>query len=496
MNATSQALAGGVTIADRFRLVRPLSSGGMGSVWVATHTTLGTEVAIKFIDIRAESKEALLRFEREANVVARLRSPHVVQILDYGVDEAGRPYLAMELLNGESLKKRLDQAKVLPLSEVASIVVQICKALQRAHRAGVVHRDIKPANIFLTEEDDVLHVKVLDFGVAKASQARAGDSDAQKTETGAIVGTPAYMSPEQVLGSDEIDGRSDLFSLGVLAWRMLVGLNPHERDGKSLGLGELLIQIATKPVPPPSQFVAGIPPEVDAWFERTLALNASGRFASAKEMANAFARATQMPLPSSTGAFTVLSADASGAHAIEDPISLQDSDDAQVPIEVSALRERAEGGEAAAGQRAVARSSSAPTTPPPERRRARTWVVVGAALLLVAAFFALRRPTGASAPMASTAPVAESTPVPADPAGGSAASAAPSSLAAASADSSAAPAAASATPPSPQTPQTPPVPPAARSHVAPRAAPATPAPPKLDPPKKPSSTNTLLDDRL
>ena len=234
MNATTAiSLTAGLTIADRFCLVRPLRKGGMGSVWIATHTTLGTEVAIKFIDIRGPSHDALRRFEREANVVARLRSPHVVQILDYGIDQGERPYLAMELLQGESLSDRLDRTGTLRLEEVTTVVIQTCRALHRAHKAGIVHRDIKPANLFLSEEDDSLHVKVLDFGVAKANALVPGPSDAQKTETGAIVGTPAYMSPEQVLATEEVDGRSDLFSLGVVAWRMLVGVHPHEQDGRS-----------------------------------------------------------------------------------------------------------------------------------------------------------------------------------------------------------------------------------------------------------------------
>ncbi len=494
MNASSNALAGGVTIANRFRLVRPLSTGGMGSVWIATHTTLGTEVAIKFVDIRGEASESLRRFEREANLVARLRSPHVVQILDYGVDEAGRPYLAMELLNGESLKQCLDRTKTLRLAEVATVVVHTCRALYRAHKAGVVHRDIKPANIFLTQEDDSLHVKVLDFGVAKSNGIQ-GPSDAQKTETGALVGTPAYMSPEQVLGSAEIDGRSDLFSLGVLAWRALVGFNPHERDGKPLGVGELLIQIATKPVPAPSQYVQGVSPEVDAWFARALALNPSDRFATAKEMADALVAATHIASlnTAATGQFTVASMETSGAHPIGDASAFQDSDDARRFAPLAALVDsgqtpsplRGDTGRTpspGSGERQVLIQSSQPAPAAPRRSRDVVLLLAAVVLLLVVAGFALRNPSPPPPPVAGGSPSAAASVPPSSP---PAVSAEPEAPPAAAASSVAASAPASATPA------------AQPSRPPPRGATPAPAAPKADPTKKPSSpNNTLLDDRL
>ncbi len=330
-------LRAGEVIAGRFRLERPLSQGGMGCVWIAFHTTLGIEVAIKFVDVDGDARaEALRRFEREANVVARLRSSHVVQILDYGVDESQRAYIVMELLHGESLRDRLKRTNILPFETAARVVLQICRALHRAHKAGIVHRDIKPANIFLCEEDDGLLVKVLDFGIAKASGITG--SDHQSTATGAIVGTPAYMSPEQARGSVELDGRSDLFSLAIVAWRCIVGRHPHEPDGKPLGLGELLIAITTRPVVPPSTFVTGLPQEMDEWFARALALDVGKRFESAKVMADALATASQLPAAnmSATGQTSIANGGISLTASGDNPLFDSDQNVASTPSDVRA----------------------------------------------------------------------------------------------------------------------------------------------------------------
>ena len=283
----------GRIVLGRYRLERPLMKGGMGSVWVATHLTLGHEVALKFIHVEGEQRaDALRRFEREAQVIARLKSPYVVQVLDYGVDEANRPYLAMELLIGESLKTHLARERSLSVEDMARVVVQVCRALHRAHAAGVVHRDVKPGNIFLCDDDD-RRVKVLDFGIAKTS-SRSG-TDQNETATGMIVGTAGYMSPEQALGRPDIDGRSDLFSLAVVAWRCLTGRHPHEREGSSASFGELIVAVATQSVPLPSTVVEGVPPALDRWFARALETVPTGRFSSAKEMALALLDALGMP---------------------------------------------------------------------------------------------------------------------------------------------------------------------------------------------------------
>ena len=165
-------LAEDVVVADRFRLVRMIGKGGMGSVWRAHHLGLDTPCAVKFIEGElANAADAHARFEREAKAAAQLRSPNVVQIFDHGVWE-GHPYIAMELLEGEDLGKRLAQSGGrLPAADVSFVVQQVCRALSRAHQAGVVHRDLKPENIFVVKDDDQDIVKILDFGVAKSASS-------------------------------------------------------------------------------------------------------------------------------------------------------------------------------------------------------------------------------------------------------------------------------------------------------------------------------------
>jgi serine/threonine protein kinase len=270
------ALAENMVVAERFRLNRMIGRGGMGSVWQATHLGLDTECAIKFIEGDfASLPEAHQRFEREAKAAAQLRSPHVVQIMDNGVWE-GRPYIAMELLDGVDLKKRLSAGKMLP-NEIASILTQVCRALTKAHALGIVHRDLKPDNIFLVRDDDREIAKVLDFGIAK----RQDTVDGSNTRTGAMLGTPYYMSPEQAQGIKSVDFRSDLWSLAVIAYQAITGQLPFQSEA----LGDLLVKIIVHPIPTPSQ-VAQVPPGFDAWFAKATQRDPAGRFQSAKDFAD------------------------------------------------------------------------------------------------------------------------------------------------------------------------------------------------------------------
>src|SRR5579862_6191242 len=199
-------LAEGLVVANRFRLGQMLGRGGMGSVWRAMHLGLDVPCAVKFIEGELASlPEAQARFEREAKAAAQLRSPNVVQILDHGVCE-GTPYIAMELLDGEDLGKRVAKTGTLHPRDLNVIVTQVCRALTKAHAQGIVHRDLKPDNIFLVRDDDREIAKVLDFGIAKAGVA--GGVGGSNTRTGAMLGTPYYMSPEQAQGTRAVDFRS------------------------------------------------------------------------------------------------------------------------------------------------------------------------------------------------------------------------------------------------------------------------------------------------
>jgi serine/threonine-protein kinase len=270
-------------IAERFKLVRLLGQGGMGSVWLADHLALEIPCAIKFIDRDQNSPEARRRFEREAKAAAQLRGQHVVQVLDHGIWE-NVPYIAMEYLEGEDLAARLDRLVRLPHAQTVRIISQVAKGLGRAHAAGIVHRDLKPENIFLTRDGDDEVVKVLDFGIAKQSQTSLSEGG---TKTGSLMGTPFYMSPEQARGVKGIDHRSDLFSLAIIVYQCVTGKLPFYSEG----LGDVLGKIMYDDIPVPSQNGLQVPPAFDAWWQRASARAVEARFQSAKELADTLALA-------------------------------------------------------------------------------------------------------------------------------------------------------------------------------------------------------------
>src|SRR5580658_1808876 len=220
----------GDQITSSIRLVRELGSGGMGSVWVADHRTLQTQVVVKFMHAQlAGDKDSLLRFSREAAAGANVKSPHVVQVFDHGIAPDGAPFIVMELLEGSDLATHSERNGPMSLFEVERVISQTCKALSRAHERGIIHRDIKPQNIFLTNVGgEEVFVKVLDFGIAKATESLPGISSA--TKTGAMMGTPHYISPEQMVGAKGIDHRTDLWALGVVGFECLTGKKPFDAE--------------------------------------------------------------------------------------------------------------------------------------------------------------------------------------------------------------------------------------------------------------------------
>ena len=272
-------------LAGRYRLERRLEAGGMGTIWRAEHLVLQAPVAVKLIDRDAvPDEDTVARFLREAKAAATLRSPHVVQILDYGMDE-GSPFIVMELLEGENLAQRLRRVGPLSPAETVRIATQVGRAIMRAHEAGIVHRDLKPENVFLVHNADEDIAKVLDFGVAKVDQGALAVEGA-RTRTGSILGTPYYMSPEQAQGNKTVDTRSDLWALGVIVFECLTGKRPFYSDG----LGDLVLQICVRDIVVPSQ-VAEVPPGFDAWFARAIARDPDLRFQSAREMTDALREA-------------------------------------------------------------------------------------------------------------------------------------------------------------------------------------------------------------
>ncbi|WP_437646397.1 protein kinase domain-containing protein [Sorangium sp. So ce362] len=279
--------AAGQVLSERYRLIRPVGQGAQASVWVAEHLALGTQVAVKLIDPElAKQEDARERFRREATAAAQLRSTHVVQILDHGI-EGEQPFIVMELLEGEDLFDRLASRRRLSLQETSKIVTQVARALTRAHGAGIVHRDLKPENFYLCANEDDEVVKILDFGIAKVGH---GKRAAQRTTVGTLMGTPHYMSPEQVKGLREVDHRADLWALGVIVYQCVTGELPFDSEG----VGDLLIKISLGEIPVPSRVNPELPPSFDAWFARACDREPGRRFSSARDLAESLARIAEL----------------------------------------------------------------------------------------------------------------------------------------------------------------------------------------------------------
>jgi serine/threonine-protein kinase len=295
-----------VLLDGKYQLVRCLGQGGMGEVWEAEHAKLGRRVAIKFIHAEAAQNEAVLqRFQNEARASAKLQSRFIVQVIDDGVDQGGRPYIVMEKLSGESLGDRLGRDRTLEVEAVRQILRDVCRGLSVAHEAGIVHRDLKPDNIFLHRgpDDDHETAKLVDFGIAKISEGALGPGQST-TQTGSLLGTPLYMSPEQARGAKPIDARTDIWSLGVVAYECLTGDVPF----RGSTVGDIAIHICLSPHEPPSARRPGLPAALDGWVSRALAKDKNYRFSSVTEMFAAFERALageliEPPPPGATAPF-------------------------------------------------------------------------------------------------------------------------------------------------------------------------------------------------
>ncbi len=276
----------GLVIAGKYRLEEEIGKGSMGTVYRAVHVTLGQRVAIKLISSEnSQSSEARKRFSVEAKAAAKLRSRHVVQIYDDGETPEGNPYIVLEYLDGETLEQRLEREHDVPIADAVRIANHVGRALARAHAQGIVHRDLKPANIFLvkTEDDELGWIaKVLDFGIAKLESSEKGT-----TQAGTVLGTPLFMSPEQVRGASSVDHRADLYSLGMCLYHMLTG----EFAYYSPNYSDILVSICTQPLPLIRARAPWVSETVEQWFQRACAKEPLERFQSADEMTEALAAA-------------------------------------------------------------------------------------------------------------------------------------------------------------------------------------------------------------
>ena len=287
------------TIAGKYRVLRLIGTGGMGTVWEGVHTTLGTRVAIKCIKPQfAEQPEARARFEIEARAAAKLNTKHAVHVYDYGVNEEGLPYIVMEYLDGESLSDAIIARGRLPPREVAQIIAQAARALTRAHSSGVVHRDLKPDNIFLAKVDEPVEglpfvVKLVDFGIAKIFEEPAPPPEGTPgtpsrrmggpTREGTVIGTPNFMAPEQLSVGGAPGPLTDLWSLGACTFAAMTGRLPFEGDV----LGDIVLKVCAAPLPVPSKINPELPAGFDAWFARACSRDPTKRFQTADELAQA-----------------------------------------------------------------------------------------------------------------------------------------------------------------------------------------------------------------
>jgi len=279
----------GRVLGDRYRIISRLGQGGMGSVYLAEHVTLGKRMAVKVLRPEFSRDEELLdRFQHEARAASQIGQENIVEVFDFGHTPEGEAYFVMEALDGESLARVLHRDGPMPVARALPIFLQICRALGAAHQRGIVHRDLKPENVFvLRRTDGTDFVKVIDFGIAKGP----GAPNAKRlTRAGSIIGTPEYMSPEQA-SATSIDQRSDVYAFGVLAYETLTGRLPFDGDTP---LATLMKHQSDAPVPP-RQLRPELPPEVEEVVLRALVKRPEGRQQSMEELASDLARLAAEP---------------------------------------------------------------------------------------------------------------------------------------------------------------------------------------------------------
>jgi serine/threonine-protein kinase len=272
----------GQVVGGKYRVERVLGEGGMGVVVAATHLQLKERVALKFLLVEvAEGSERTARFLREAQAAVKIKSEHVARVSDVGTLDGGAPFLVMEYLEGEDLDALLQKRGPLPPAEAVEYVLQACDAIAEAHRAGIVHRDLKPANLFLTSRSDGSPcVKVLDFGISKVS-----GEGASLTKTSGYLGTPLYMSPEQLRSARSVDGRSDIWALGIILFELCTGLSPFDAQS----VPELCSMILTATPARLRAIRPELPEGLDAVVARCLKKDVEDRFATIADLAEALA---------------------------------------------------------------------------------------------------------------------------------------------------------------------------------------------------------------
>jgi serine/threonine-protein kinase len=227
-----------MVLCSKYRLVRELGAGGMGTVWLARNEALGKDVAVKLLRAGIDAPDAAERFVREARAAASVDHPAIVRVFDYGTTDTGDPFIVMERLEGESFDELLGRRGAIPAAEAIRLLLPVIDGLALAHEHGVVHRDLKPANVFVAREAGHAQPKVLDFGVAKLLEQ---DLDLQLTRQGTVVGSPAYMAPEQAQGLGDVDSRADVWAICVVLYEAISGRTPYDGDNYNAMLASILV---------------------------------------------------------------------------------------------------------------------------------------------------------------------------------------------------------------------------------------------------------------
>ena len=280
----------GQTLAGKYRIDEKLSEGGMGTVYKGTHVLMGKTVAIKVLRPSLAADEKIVaRFSREARAASRISHPHAISVTDFGEDENGIVFLVMEYLDGETLKDFIRREGPMPLDRVVEIIKQVGEALDAAHGQGVVHRDLKSDNIMLLRATGADYAKVLDFGIAKIKE-REGDYDPGLTAPDLVIGTPQYMSPEQCSQSPDIDARSDVYSLGVITYEMLIGHVPFTGESPTA----IMMKHLQQPAPSVLEERSDVPAAVGRVVARALEKLPQNRYASAAALVEDLAIAAEM----------------------------------------------------------------------------------------------------------------------------------------------------------------------------------------------------------
>jgi len=275
----------GDVLAGKFRVERVLGVGGMGVVVCAHHLQLDERVALKFLRPEAlQNPEAVARFDREARAAVKIKSEHVARVTDVGRLDNGAPYMVMEYLEGRDLHVWLQERGAMPVEQAVEFVLQACEAIADAHALGIIHRDLKPSNLFcITRSDGMQSIKVLDFGISKLTGLSASGPDMGMTRTQSLMGSPLYMSPEQMQASKGVDARADLWGLGIILFELVTGQVPFTGEG----IPDLVLNIVTSPTPSVRAVRADVPIVLEQIIQRCLEKDRANRYANVAELAEA-----------------------------------------------------------------------------------------------------------------------------------------------------------------------------------------------------------------